>query len=69
MAGTAQDLGQSAAVGALTGILSALGGPAPTRGPTPVAPSIVRPSLVFGLPIATAVALAIGGLVAFKLLK
>lgn len=69
MAGTAHDLGLSAVTGALAGILGVLGGAAPVREPTPVAPSIARPTLVLGLPIATVGLLAVAALVAFKLLK
>lgn len=69
MAGTATELGQQVLAGVLTPILSALGGGTPAREPTPTAPSIARPALVFGLPIATVALLAIGGLVLFKLVK
>ena len=69
MAGTASEVGRATLAGALTGILSALGGGTPAREATPVAPSISRPALVFGLPIATVALLAVGVFVLLKMAK
>lgn len=70
MAGEAPDLGSSILTGALTGILGALtASVTPRQEPVPVAPSIERPPMVFGLPITTLLLIGIGAFVAIKLLR
>lgn len=71
MAGNAVELGQSAAIGALTGILGALTGgqTEPERRPTPTAPSIARPALILGLPVATVAIIGLGIFLVMRLSK
>lgn len=70
MAGEAPDLGDAVLAGILAPILAALGGDStPTQAPIPVAPSIARPALIFGLPAMTFALLAGGAFLLFKLAK
>jgi hypothetical protein len=71
MSGAAYEVGQGALVGALTGILGALdtGAGEPTREPTPTPPSLARPTMILGLPIATVVLLGLGTFLVMRLAK